>query len=317
MLRTHTRPQPSDDAARFDVFIPPGGPVLVNGKPLQATDGKTVYEAVLDMLHLHAASGQGEVEATVNNHAANTVVRLTVAPDGSSRIVAEQDVQQTPLSRSAPADADSGGGTVRHPAPMAPAVHPRQRDQAEDFLLSPPRVDREPARVEPLPEGLWREIEEIRSVAAAGDLQEALGLASSLRERLSVTAGVDNEYSLEARGLEAYVAHLKGDFRHAVTLVLGVARVRCNQRDQRASGEAFRAAAVWQQLTDHGAVLAHGHELLNMCRRLMSWAPEAARLAQLAQHIEQRIQALDDHVRADFSGRTATSHRGVHALPWA
>ncbi|RSM91381.1 hypothetical protein DMH25_38035 [Streptomyces sp. WAC 01325] len=308
-----------EDGARFDILIPPRGPVLVNGRPLQVPAAKSVHETVLDLLQGYAESVQDTVSATVNDQGANSLVWLTVAPDGSSEMVTEQlfDRVNTSPKESHMSSADALAPTT--PISSRPPVGrlDGRQEQDADFLLAASSGYINTVPHEPIPDDLWPEIEEIRSMTATGALQEALDLATSLRERLSAQGDAGDPHSLEARSLEAYVAHLKGDFRLALTLVLGVARVRCNQRDHRASQEIFRAVAAWQRIQDHKAVATHGNELLAMCRRLATWAPDSARLTQLEHHIEQRLQMTEDHRRTNFGLFSPSAGRPVHATPWA
>ncbi|MHC8420909.1 hypothetical protein ACH121_13985 [Streptomyces sp. NB004] len=89
-----------------------------------------------------------------------------------------------------------------------------------------------------------------------------------MREHLSLRRGAEDELSLEARAIEAYIAYLRGDYMISTVLALTVARIRCRTDLNRAAPEVARATAAWQRLWDEGQVATRGQELLRMWERL-------------------------------------------------
>ncbi|MFD7996483.1 hypothetical protein [Streptomyces mexicanus] len=149
-----------------------------------------------------------------------------------------------------------------------------------------------------VPAELAERIGHVSALASAGRLDEAYDLASELRRRLTEEAGADAPHAVEARALEAYIAHLRGDHREAVVLALAVARIRCGAGDRRAPEDVARAAAAWQWLDDERAIVVHGQELLHMWEQLSLRGPLSTSHAALAGRIRRRVEALEVLVRA-------------------
>ncbi|MGW0968343.1 hypothetical protein [Streptomyces sp. NPDC002516] len=161
--------------------------------------------------------------------------------------------------------------TVVVPAPspegasaVATAVARARATAAARAEMPDPAAVAAPAVTTALPADLSERIARVNALAADGRLDEAFADASELRETLTDALGAEHPYAVEARAVEAYLAHLRGDHREAIVLALAVARIRCGARDGRAPAEVARAAAAWQQLDDDRAVVAHGRELLHM-----------------------------------------------------
>ncbi|MFJ4922364.1 hypothetical protein [Streptomyces sp. NPDC088725] len=143
-----------------------------------------------------------------------------------------------------------------------------------------------------LPAEHAEQIGHINALAVTGRLDEALAEATALRERLTASVGAEHPHALEARSVEAYLAHLCGDHREAIVLALAVARIRCGARDLRAPVEVARAAAAWQQLDDDRTAIAHGHELLHMWGALEARGLLSPGDLELAEQVRRHVDAL-------------------------
>ncbi|MFD5820225.1 tetratricopeptide repeat protein [Streptomyces sp. NPDC127038] len=157
-----------------------------------------------------------------------------------------------------PAPSPEGASAVATAVARARATAAARAEMPDPAAVAAPTV------TTALPADLAERIAGVNALAADGRLDEAFADASALRESLTDALGAEHPYAVEARAVEAYLAHLRGDHREAIVLALAVARIRCGARDGRAPAEVARAAAAWQQLDDDRAVVAHGRELLNM-----------------------------------------------------
>ncbi|MFD8734583.1 tetratricopeptide repeat protein [Streptomyces sp. NPDC059618] len=157
-----------------------------------------------------------------------------------------------------PAPSPEGASAVATAVARARATAAARAEMPDPAAVAAPTV------TTALPADLAERIAGVNALAADGRLDEAFAEASALRESLTDALGAEHPYAVEARAVEAYLAHLRGDHREAIVLALAVARIRCGARDGRAPAEVARAAAAWQQLDDDRAVVAHGRELLNM-----------------------------------------------------
>ncbi|MGW7384544.1 hypothetical protein [Streptomyces sp. NPDC054794] len=133
-------------------------------------------------------------------------------------------------------------------------------------------------------------------MATTGRLNEAYADASAVRESLTDTLGDGHPDALEARSMEAYLAHLRGDHREATVLALGVARIRCGAWDGQAPAEVARAAAAWQRIDDHRAAMLHGRELLHMWIQLDLRGLLPPGDAALAGQVRRHVDALAAYV---------------------
>ncbi|MFF4244860.1 hypothetical protein ACFYY2_10345 [Streptomyces sp. NPDC001822] len=165
-------------------------------------------------------------------------------------------------------------------APVAATVIDRGARQIARLRVHPDGSSRTIADDEDLPPGRERtmaeeeafpplaRVERIIEHARRGELHAAFVLAGALREHLTLRRGAEDELSLEARAIEAYIAYLRGDHLISTVLALTVARIRCSTDLSRAAPEVARATAAWQRLRDEGQVATRGRELLHMWERL-------------------------------------------------
>ncbi|MFJ3036838.1 hypothetical protein [Streptomyces tendae] len=176
-------------------------------------------------------------------------------------------------------------------APVAATVIDRTAQQVARLRVHPDGSSRTIGEEEDLPPGRERtaaeeeafpplaRVERIIQHAQREELHAAFVLASALREHLTLRRGAEDELSLEARAIEAYLAYLRGDYMLSTVLALTVARIRCRTDLDRAAPDVARATAAWQRLWDEGQVATRGQELLHMWERL-----SAAGLLQEASH---------------------------------
>ncbi|MFD8449502.1 MULTISPECIES: hypothetical protein [Streptomyces] len=165
-------------------------------------------------------------------------------------------------------------------APVAATVIDRTAQQVARLRVHPDGSSRTIADEDDLPPGRERtaaeeaafpplaRVERIIQHAQREELHAAFVLASALREHLTLRRGAEDELSLEARAIEAYLAYLRGDHMLSTVLALTVARIRCRTDLDRAAPDVARATAAWQRLWDEGQVATRGQELLHMWERL-------------------------------------------------
>lgn len=165
-------------------------------------------------------------------------------------------------------------------APVAATVIDRTAQQVARLRVHPDGSSRTIGEEEDLPPGRERtaaeeeafpplaRVERIIQHAQREELHAAFVLASALREHLTLRRGAEDELSLEARAIEAYLAYLRGDHMLSTVLALTVARIRCRTDLNRAAPDVARATAAWQRLWDEGQVATRGQELLHMWERL-------------------------------------------------
>ena len=185
-------------------------------------------------------------------------------------------------------------------APVAATVIDRTVQQVARLRVHPDGSSRTIADEEDLPPGRERtaaeeesfpplaRVERIIQHAQREELHAAFVLASALREHLTLRRGAEDELSLEARAIEAYLAFLRGDYMLSTVLALTVARIRCRTDMTRAAPEVARATAAWQRLFDEGQVATRGQELLHMWERLseanLLQDPSHQAMAQAVRH---------------------------------
>ncbi|MFF2365130.1 hypothetical protein ACFVU0_20895 [Streptomyces sp. NPDC058122] len=314
--------------ARFDVYISGDGLAEIDGHTLVPEPGQSVHEAVLDRLQGYAEERDGAVVATVYDGPGAARFLLEVLPDGSSGVLEPEEetpaepaeteappatapatlsvsadtITTAPVSADAPAGADAPG-TVVVPAPaaatasaVATAVARARATAAVRAEVPDPAAAVAPTVTAALPADLAEHIGRINALASDGQLDEAFGDATALRESLTGSMGAEHPYAVEARAVEAYLAHLLGDHREAIVLALAVARIRCAARDDRAPAEVARAAAAWQQLDDDRAVVAHGRELLHMWATLDRHGLLPPGYAALVGQVRAQVDALEAYV---------------------
>ncbi|MFF3326356.1 hypothetical protein [Streptomyces sp. NPDC002889] len=251
----------------FDVYVSDENSAVLNGERVAAAVGQSIHEAILDLLQRHAHARQEPVQATVFDRPDARTFRIEVAPDGSSRIPdpAEEET-------AAPTDADSPTGRRR--------------------TIVASRAVGENTEETPVPASLVDRVHRIREAVSQGDTEHASVLAAALHERLTSDHGADHPHSLEARAMEAYVAHVDGDHRLATVLSLGVARIRCGLGDTRAGDDVMRATAAWQWLHDDRATAAHGRELLNLWAHLEGKGLMTPPRAEAMRQVRRRLVTL-------------------------
>ena len=188
-------------------------------------------------------------------------------------------------------------------APVAATVIDRTVMQVARLRVYPDGSSRTIADADDLPPGSERtaaeeeafpplaRVERIIRHAQQEELHAAFVLASALREHLTLRRGAEDELSLEARAIEAYIAYQRGDYTLSITLALTVARIRCRTDLNRAAPDVARATAAWQRLLDEGQVATRGQELLHMWERLSAQGLllEASHLA-LAKTVRSRLR---------------------------
>ncbi|WRZ92163.1 hypothetical protein OHB54_25765 [Streptomyces sp. NBC_01007] len=288
--------------AQFDVYISGEGLAEIDGHTLVPAPGQSVHEAVLDRLQGHAEERSDAVVATVYDSPDAARFVLEVLPDGSSRVLEpEEEPSREPEPAAPPAavpvatvvvpvsDADTASA-------VATAVARARATAAARAEVPDPGAVAAPAVTSGLPDGLTERIGRINALAADGRLDEAFADATALRESLTGSMGAEHPHAVEARAVEAYLAHLRGDHREAIVLALAVARIRCRARDGRAPAEVARAAAAWQQLDDDRAVVAHGRELLHMWDTLDRHGLLPPGYAALVGQVRRQVDALEAYV---------------------
>ncbi|MEU8789829.1 hypothetical protein [Streptomyces sp. NPDC048643] len=179
---------------------------------------------------------------------------------------------------------------------VATAVARARATAAARAEVPDPAAVTAPAVRTDFPDWLTERIGRINELAAAGMLDDAFDDATELRESLTESMGAEHPHAVEARAVEAYLAHLRGDHREAIVLALAVARIRCRARDGRAPAEVARAAAAWQQLDDDRAVVAHGRELLHMWATLERNGLLPPGYAALVGQVRRQVEALSAYV---------------------
>ncbi|MFD5944941.1 hypothetical protein ACFWAZ_01960 [Streptomyces collinus] len=309
----------------FAVRIPGEGLAEINGELLVVANGGSVHEAVLDRLQRHAQERGAAVEATVNDGPAGAHFVLQVAPDGSSRLLdpAERTDTTVPAPEPPPGPApepppghapEPPPGHAPAPAPEpppapapAPAPEPPPAPapaptpvsavaeavaRARAAATAPPALVPPPQPSRPLAPELADRVAHINALTAAGRIEEASAEATALREALTRSAGTEHPDALEARAMEAYLAHLRGDHREATVLALSVARILCGAADPGAPAAIARAAAAWQRLEDGRAAVIHGSELLHMWNRLRGVGRLAPADERLARRVRAQVESL-------------------------
>lgn len=211
-------------------------------------------------------------------------------------------------------------------APVAATVIDRTVMQVARLRVYPDGSSRTIAEEEDLPPGRERtaaeeeafpplaRVERIIQHAQRGELHAAAVLASALREHLTLRRGAEDELSLEARAIEAYLAYQRGDYMVSTVLALTVARIRCRTDLTRAAPEVARATAAWQRLTDDGQVATRGQELLHMWEHLAAegFLLEPAHQA-MAQAVRSRLERGNRPVPVAATAPAVTAGQGPAA----
>ncbi|MGW2827589.1 hypothetical protein [Streptomyces sp. NPDC001286] len=282
----------SPDTSHFVLEVSPDGSSRVltsTGTP--EFDGETEDEA--------ESEGEPEPDADVEPEADTEseaepvpVADPAPEPEPGSEAVSRDDVADPTPAPPLPKPPTALGSAVATAVARATAA---ARAAAEGrAAASGPATPSVPTVV--LPAELAGPVGRINALATVGRLDEAHILANRLRESLTEEAGAEDPRAVEARAVEAYIAHLRGDHREATVLALAVARIRCRTGDRRASEEVARAAAAWQRIDDDRAAVAHGRELLHMWDRLHRRGLLASADAELADQVRRRVDALEAYV---------------------
>lgn len=131
------KPEPAGEAAgavpRFAVVISGDGSAAIDGEPVPAAEGATVDAAILDVLHGYARDLDTTVTATISDPSAGYVASVEVAPDGSSKLVDQQEQQPetmpAPVPVPIPVPASEHTGT--------PTAEAEQAERTGDFTGEP------------------------------------------------------------------------------------------------------------------------------------------------------------------------------------
>jgi hypothetical protein len=242
-----------------------GAPPLIRLDAYVAEDGSTVVNG-----HLLEMGGMRQPNEAILDAIA-MFARTLGAPVAAT--VIDRSVMQVARLRVHP---DGSSRTIADDEDLPPG---RERTAAEEAAFPPL------ARVERIIQHAQRE-----------ELHAAFVLASALREHLTLRRGAEDELSLEARAIEAYLAYLRGDYMLSTVLALTVARIRCRTDLNRAAPEVARATAAWQRLLDERQVTTRGQELQHMWERL---AAEGLLLEPSHQAMAQAVRSrLERHSQA-------------------
>lgn len=242
-----------------------GAPPLIRLDAYVAEDGSTVVNG-----HLLEMGGMRQPNEAILDAIA-MFARTLGAPVAAT--VIDRSVMQVARLRVHP---DGSSRTIADDEDLPPG---RERTAAEEAAFPPL------ARVERIIQHAQRE-----------ELHAAFVLSSALREHLTLRRGAEDELSLEARAIEAYLAYLRGDYMLSTVLALTVARIRCRTDLNRAAPEVARATAAWQRLLDERQVTTRGQELQHMWERL---AAEGLLLEPSHQAMAQAVRSrLERHGQA-------------------
>lgn len=257
-----------------------GAPPLIRLDAYVAEDGSTVVNG-----HLLEMGGMRQPNEAILDAIA-MFARTLGAPVAAT--VIDRSVMQVARLRVHP---DGSSRTIADDEDLPPG---RERTAAEEAAFPPL------ARVERIIQHAQRE-----------ELHAAFVLASALREHLTLRRGAEDELSLEARAIEAYLAYLRGDYMLSTVLALTVARIRCRTDLNRAAPEVARATAAWQRLLDERQVTTRGQELQHMWERL---AAEGLLLEPshqaMAQAVRSRLERLGQAVAGLAAPPAVTAGEG-------
>ncbi|MDX3322937.1 hypothetical protein PV415_39280 [Streptomyces sp. ME03-5684b] len=278
---------------RFQVYISADGLAEIDGTPIVPELGHSVQEAVLDRLHRLAQQHATPVAATVNDSVDTVHFVLKVFPDGSSRLVDDQPTAPASAAEAVPVPAPAPAAAPVNAvgcSAVAAAISRAHATAAARAAVPVRRLTH--ASTGRLSEMYAAQLSRIHDLEAEGRVAEAFADATALRESLSESLGAHHECAVEARAIEAYLAHRHGDHRQATVLALGVARIRCGSGDERAPADVARAAAAWQRLDDQQALLVHATELLHMWDTLRSQGLLPPAHTELAEQVRSIVDVL-------------------------
>ncbi|WP_406469122.1 tetratricopeptide repeat protein [Streptomyces hirsutus] len=230
------------------------------------------------------AAAVARARATAAGDAANSPARISIPAQATAPelelVPGQESAMEWEAERSPSPSPSPAPALEPEPASGPPPKPTRRTTRGVTEELSAPvaAVDLSPELIE--------RITRINALAAVGRLDEALDDATALREAMTAEMGAEHPDALEARAMEAYLAHLRGDHREATVLALSVARILCGAGDPQAPAAVARAAAAWQRLDDDRAAEIHGNELLHMWGRLHS----AGRLSPADEHLAHQVR---------------------------
>lgn len=276
------------------VLIRRDGSALVDGEPLRVPDGEPVHAAVLDAMQRHAQARGEPVEAAILDRNEGAITHVEVAPDGSSRILGQEEHDEAPKPEPRPLAADSPPGTsaAERPSPEPlPAAEPRP--------AAGPRTDDAPrpaGGTMPLPAHVPAELAELAQLVTDsldnGAPERAAAVAFRLRQHAVRTFGAEHPHTVEARALEAFVADQSGNHRFATATGLELARIRHRLGDPRAHEELRRAVAAWWQIDDVPSAVEQGGALLDVWSTLAAQDGPTAQDTELPHLVNRRMHAL-------------------------
>ncbi|MFD7502285.1 hypothetical protein [Streptomyces sp. NPDC059850] len=269
----------------LEVLIRRDGSAMIAGAPVAVPRGEPVHGVVLDALHHHALTRGTPVEAAIDDRQEGSVTHIEVAPDGSSRMLRDAEYQEQPPSEPGPASGP--------PPSAAPPSDPPAAGPAWD--LEPSAAELQRAEVDtPLsvPNQLADLVSPVTQALRSGSLERAAALSFRLRAHTMRVFGANHPYTLEARSLEAYTAHQRGDYGTAMTTCLELARIRHQLGDPHASEELARAAAAWWLIDDPLPAIDHGKALAAVWSELTEQRGRTGREAELIGHVNRRLRKL-------------------------
>ncbi|RRR86550.1 hypothetical protein [Streptomyces sp. RP5T] len=293
-------PSMQDGVARrpsspFEILVSHDGGVMVDGAPLHVSEGEPVHVAVLDTMHRHAQTRGELVEAVILDRQRGGVTRVEVAPDGSSRILLHEELDETGLGEPGPAPGQSPADAA--PSGRRPLVETGRAPVSDSTVAGPPADTPRPeaegtAAVEEVPEELGGLVALVGRSVADGALERAAALAFRLREHTVRTFGPEHRYTLEAHALEAFVAYRNDNPVRAMTMCLELARIRHRQGDPRAREELKRATAAWLRIEDVPSAVEQGRDLLDVCSESENQSEPMVADATLLQVVNRRMRVL-------------------------
>ncbi|WBB58528.1 hypothetical protein O7599_23175 [Streptomyces sp. WMMC500] len=270
------------------VLIRRDGSALVDGQPLRVPPGEPVHAAVLDAMQRRAQDRGEPVEAAILDRNEGAITHVEVAPDGSSRILGQEEHGEAHKPEPRPPAADSPPGTpaAERPSPEPPsAAGPRTAD------VPPPA-----GATMPLPAHVPAELAELAGLVTdsldTGRPERAAAIAFRLRQHTVRTFGAEHPYTVEARALEAFVAHRSGNHRFATATGLELTRIRHRLGDPRAHEELRRAVAAWQQIDDVPSAVDQGRALLDVWSTLAAQGGPTAQDTDVLHVVNRRMHAL-------------------------
>ncbi|WP_329538507.1 hypothetical protein OG568_60960 (plasmid) [Streptomyces sp. NBC_01450] len=234
-----------------------------------------------------------DVTAEPYMDSATTVLKPVRVPPALRRtvpapVVTEPSVPGAPPApaRSTRADGpDAPPAAEGHTAPPVGAP-PIAASVPNDLATAPVTV----------PDELAANVALICETIAGGDLALAKIQASALERQAVHHFGRDHLYALEARSLEAYVAHLTGDHGTAAALALRVAEVRHRQGDVRAREDVERAFYSWELVLSPLQSVPLGRRLLPLWNAI-----SAAEGTERYKAAERRMSALTQVTPPSFA----------------